>query len=73
MGSVEGPEWTLRSRTQQQRRIDRSETNELMSRLKRNAGLKDRVVTHKDKDPISVCFPVVSHPLVFFFRHFQVL
>ena len=73
MGSVEGPESTLKSTKQQQQRIDRSMADELMSWCKRNEGLEDIVVTHKDEDPISVCFPVFSHRLVFFCRHFQVL
>ena len=66
MDSVEYPEWTPRPTLRQQRRIDQSMAIEL---ARRSTRLED---THKDKDPIGVCFPVLYHLLILLCRHFQV-
>src|SRR6266702_3236549 len=63
VGSVECPESTLRSTSQQRRRINRSMTLEAPD---------SKIETHKYKDPVGVRFPVVIHLLVLFRRHFHI-
>ena len=43
-----------------------------MRPMRQCTGLKDNLVTHKDKNPVSVRFPTFSHLLVFFRSHFHI-
>ena len=69
MRSVEYPELTPRSKMRQQRRINRSMGDGAYEGC---IGLKDNLVTHKDKNPVSVRFPTFRHLLVFFRSHFHI-